>query len=236
MPTQVKKSVAVFDIDGTIFRNSLFIELHWKMVKEGIIPRSAIARLDKLYWNWVTRKGEYDDYLDEVIASFNRFIEGVPVATMHRLAGEVVATQSNIVYRYTRDLIEKLRKTHILVAVSGSQDAIVAEFARAWNFDYCMGTQHEVKDRKFTGKVIWIASRDKKASLEKLQTEHGFTIGKGSVGVGDTESDLPIFELVERAICFNPTNGLYKQAKKRGWEVVLERKDLILSVKNGKVI
>jgi phosphoserine phosphatase len=50
------------------------------------------------------------------------------------------------------------------------------------------------------------------------------------------ESDLPIFDLVERAICFNPTSGLYKQAKKRGWEVVLERKDLILSVKNGKVI
>jgi phosphoserine phosphatase len=110
MKSTKQKPVALFDIDGTIFRNSLFIELHWKMVKEGIIPRSAITKLDKKYWQWVTRQGTYEEYLEEVIASFNKFIKGVPVATMERLAKYVVKNQSNIVYRYTRSLIGSLRK------------------------------------------------------------------------------------------------------------------------------
>jgi hypothetical protein len=46
--------------------------------------------LDKKYWQWVTRKGSYDEYLDEVIGSFNKFIKGVPVATIERLGHHVV--------------------------------------------------------------------------------------------------------------------------------------------------
>ncbi len=230
------KPIAIFDIDGTIFRNSLFIELHWKMVKEGIIPRSAITKLDKKYWQWVRRQGTYDEYLAEVIASFNKFIKGVPVVTMERLARHVVKNQSNIVYRYTRDLIESLRKMYILVAISGSQHIVVKEFARAWGFDYYIGSEHEIIGKKFTGKGGWVASANKKEALERLQKEHGFVLGKGSIAVGDTESDIPTLSLVDRAICFNPTSGLYKVAQKNGWEVVLERKDMILKIKNGRVI
>ena len=234
MPLSKNKPVALFDIDGTIFRNSLFIELHWKMVKEGIIPRSAITKLDKKYWQWVTRQGTYEEYLEEVIASFNKFIKGVPVATMERLAKYVVKNQSNIVYRYTRSLIGSLRKTHLLVAISVSQHVVVEEFARAWGFDYFIGTEHEVEGRRFTGRVGWIASANKKEALEKLQSKHGFVLGKGSVAVGDTESDIPTLSLVERAICFNPTKGLYEVAQKNGWEIVLERKDTIVKIKKGK--
>lgn len=222
-----QKPVAIFDIDGTIFRNSLFIELHWKMVKEGIIPRSAITKLDKKYWQWVTRQGTYDEYLQEVIDSFNKFIKGVPVTTMERLARHVVKNQSNIVYRYTRDLIESLRATHILVAISGSQHVVVKEFARAWGFDHFIGTEHEIDGRRFTGRVSWVASSNKNEALERLQKEHGFALGRGSIAVGDTESDIPLLALAERSICFNPTSGLYKQAQKKKWEVVVERKDMI---------
>lgn len=232
----MKKKVAIFDIDGTIFRNSLLIELHWKMVKVGIIPRSAIARLDKRYWQWVQRKGSYQDYLDDVIESFDEFVTGVPTSTVQQLARKVVKVQSSIVYRYTRALVEKLRKTHLLVAVSGSPQIVVGEFARAWKFDYYIGTQHQVRDGKFVGVKSWVASADKKEALRRLQKQYGFTLGRGSVGVGDTESDIPIFKLVDIPICFNPTSGLYKVAAKQGWLSVVERKDAIYELKKGKIV
>ena len=50
---------------------------------------------------------------------------------------------------------------------------------------------------------------------------------KGSIGVGDTESDVAFLKLVERPICFNPNKKLYDYAKRKGWEVVVERKDMI---------
>jgi phosphoserine phosphatase len=36
-----------------------------------------------------------------------------------------------------------------------------------------------------------------------------------------------MLEMVERSICFNPNSALYKQAQVRGWEVVVERKDVV---------
>lgn len=221
-----KSRIAVFDIDGTIFRNSLLVELHWKMVKAGIIPKQSIAKLDKRYWEWVKRKGSYDDYLTEVIKSFDEFSVGQKVLVMKALARKVVKNQSSIVYRYTRDLIEKLRKTHILIAISGSPKEIVEEFARVWQFHHFVGTQHEIVRGVYTNGPKFIASQHKREVLEGLVMSHGFTL-RGSIGVGDTESDAGIFELVEKPICFNPTAGLYKMAKKKKWKVVVERKDMI---------
>lgn len=235
MSTTHQKPVAIFDIDGTIFRNSLLIELHWKMVTTGIIPKAAIRRLDKRYWDWVRRTGAYDQYLHEVIQSFDEFVAGVPVNTIRALARKVVAVQSDIVYRSTRDLIEQLRSTHLLVAISGSPNIVVAEFARHWKFDHYIGTEHEVKNGYFTGNKVWVASENKEEALGRLQAKHGFVLGKKSVGVGDTVSDIKILNLVERPICINPTAALYKVAAEKGWEILLERKDALYHVKKGRI-
>lgn len=223
---QKKEKVAVFDLDGTIFRSSLLIELHWKMVRRGIIPRSEIKKLDALYWSWVTRKGSYDDYIDEVVDNFMLFVKNTPVKELELAIKHIIEVQSDIVYRYTRDLVTKLFPTHVLIAISGSPDMIVSEFTKAWKFDYFLGTELEVKDNKFTGEVVALHVEDKKKALSDLCTKHGLSL-VGSIGVGDTESDIGIFELVENPICFNPTSGLYEIAKERGWPVVVERKDVI---------
>ena len=54
---------------------------------------------------------------------------------------------------------------------------------------------------------------------------------KGSIGVGDTEGDVPMLELVETAICFNPNAKLYRFAKLNKWKVVVERKDVVYEIK-----
>ena len=39
-----------------------------------------------------------------------------------------------------------------------------------------------------------------------------------------------MLELVERPICFNPSRELYKAAKRLGWKVVVERKDVVYDI------
>jgi phosphoserine phosphatase len=48
-----------------------------------------------------------------------------------------------------------------------------------------------------------------------------------SIAVGDTSSDIPMFEMVSQPICFNPNQALFKAARERGWMIVIERKDMI---------
>ena len=50
---------------------------------------------------------------------------------------------------------------------------------------------------------------------------------QGSIGVGDTESDIPFLEMVAKPVCFNPNQKLYRYAKRMGWKTVVERKDVI---------
>ena len=83
--------------------------------------------------------------------------------------------------------------------------------------------------------MIVTHSEDKKKALLHLVEKHGFSL-KGSVGVGDTESDIGIFELVEEPICFNPTANLVKVARQRNWKIVVERKDAIYEIQNDKLI
>ena len=47
--------LAVFDIDGTVFRSSLTIELINQLVADGAFPQTALKRVQKDYLAWRNR-------------------------------------------------------------------------------------------------------------------------------------------------------------------------------------
>lgn len=67
--------------------------------------------------------------------------------------------------------------------------------------------------------------------MRRIVSEHNLTF-IGSLGVGDTDSDIPMLQLVERPIAFQPNKELLEHAVRNGWEVAFERKDAILHLKN----
>ncbi len=222
----IKRKVAVFDIDGTIFRSSLQRELIMSLVRYGVFPEIVKKELEQDYFAWVNREGFYEDYIEQVVRSYERRIIGVSVDDVRRVAKLVIAQQKNRVYTYTRELIQKLRPTHRLVAISGSPIEIVHEFNRYWKFDAVYGMVFQVHDGRYTGDVLELPLRDKRAVIERYVAEQDLPL-KGSVGIGDSESDARFLEVVQKPICFNPNRNLYKLAKQHGWQVVVERKDVI---------
>ena len=59
-----QKKLAVFDIDGTIFRSSLLIELVEKFIEEGLFPYQVQALFTEEYQRWLNRQGSYEDYIN----------------------------------------------------------------------------------------------------------------------------------------------------------------------------
>ncbi|MDZ4229818.1 MAG: HAD family phosphatase [Candidatus Veblenbacteria bacterium] len=221
-----KHKVAVFDIDGTIFRSSLQRELIMALVRYDVFPAIVKKELEQNYFSWVNRHGSYEDYIMQVVRSYERRIAGVSVEDVRRVAQIVIGQQKSRVYTYTRELIEKLRPTHRLVAISGSPIEIVQEFNAFYKFDVAYGMVFQTHDGRYTGEVLEVPIRDKRAVLARYLKEQGLKLA-GSVGVGDGESDAPFLEAVARPICFNPNRNLYKIAKRKGWDIVVERKDVI---------
>jgi len=224
-----KQRVAVFDVDGTIFRSSLLIQLVDRLIENEEFPEGTRKVYAREYEKWLNREGNYEEYIHAVVLAFNKHLKGVHYGALADAAEEVVEEQWKRVYRYTRDLLVELkRQDYYLLAVSHSPKTVLDKFCPRMGFDKAYGIVYEIGPQEcFTGKMtdehlILNKARILQRAVEKegLSLEH-------SLGVGDTESDVPFLEMVAQPVCFNPNMSLYRYAKRMKWKVVVERKDVI---------
>ena len=228
------KPVAFFDVDGTVFRSSLLIELVEGLVKADVFPADAKDMYEDARRRWKNREGSYEAYIDQIIHTFLANIKGVHYGEFADIGRLVVAKNAKHVYRYTRDLITKLKdEGYYVIAISQSPKTILDEFCAQYGFDKVYGRMYEIGPQdRFTGEVTDVHLIENKANIVKRVFDHHaneLTPDK-SLAVGDTEGDIPLLESVQRAICFNPNQVLYDHAKRLGWEVVVERKDVIYTL------
>ena len=223
------RKIAIFDIDGTIFRSSLLIELTDGLIQAGIFSPKARKLYAMAYKNWTDRKSPYKEYINAVVRAFRQNIKGVRYSEFSKVAKKVVAFHKNRIYRYSRDTIRNLeKKNYYLLAISNSPKKIVDEFCRKLGFNKTYGQIFEIdRQKRFTGKPLCEELINDKAKILKRAIEKERLTLKGSVGVGDTESDIAFLKMVEKPICFNPNQKLYQYAKRTGWKIVVERKDVI---------
>ncbi len=226
------KKVAIFDVDGTIIRSSLFIELVEALIVEGIFPAEIKKGYEKQYKKWVARKGGYEDYINAMVLVFMKNIKGVDYKEFAEISKKVAEANQNKVYRYTRDLIKKLkRRGYFLLAISQSPKGILDEFCKHLGFNKIYGRFYELGPLdRFTGEIAHLNLIGNKANIVKRAVAKENLTLKNSYAVGDTEGDISMLELVDNPICFNPNAKLYRYAKLNGWKVVVERKDVIYEI------
>lgn len=222
------RKTAIFDIDGTIFRSSLLIEVTEALIQRGVFPASSQKVYARAFTKWLERRGPYEDYIGAVIKAFQKDLKGMKKSEFMAVSKKVVALHKNRVYRFTRDLVKGLKKkNYFLLAISNSPKMILDEFCRNLGFDKVYGRIFEADRRgRFTGVTLYSELvSDKAKILKRAVKKEKLTLVK-SIGVGDTESDIPMLRLVDRPICFNPNEKLYRYAKRVGWKIVVERKDV----------
>ena len=223
------KKVAFFDIDGTVFRSSLLIELVEKLIAQGVFPLLAREVYAKQLRAWRNREGSYAAYINAVVAAYMEHIKGVHYGDLADIGRLVVAQQGNHVYKYTRDLIATLKRDgYFIVAISQSPKTILDDFCREHGFDKVYGRIYEIGPQdRFTGEMVDVHLVEDKANIVARVVEKENVTLEDSIGVGDTEGDISLLESIALPICFNPNGALFEYAKKKDWKVVVERKDVI---------
>ena len=229
-----KIKIAAFDIDGTIFRSSLLIELVNGLVKEGIFLKKADDEIEDDYHAWLNRIANYDTYISKVAEVYFRHIVGCKGRDVLRIGKVVMDRQKKKVYRFTRDLVGDLKKQgYYLIAISGSPMFMVKDFAKHLGFDMAFGTALKMKKGLFTKEFAQRDSYDKKSKLlMKIVDQLGISPDwKNSVAVGDSATDISMLELVGKPIAFNPDGVLVDHAQKHNWRIVVERKNIVYDIK-----
>jgi HAD superfamily hydrolase (TIGR01490 family) len=221
------RKFAVFDIDGTLIRWQLYHALADSLAAQGHIDPAAYQTMKDARMAWKRRQqGTFKDYEQRVITVYETILQKLTYKQFEAAADTVFEEYKDQVYTFTRDLIAELKqKNYLLFAISGSQTEIIAKIADYYDFDDFVGTIYRRAGPGFSGQKT-IGSADKGKTLKELVDKHSASFD-GSIGVGDSRSDIQMLELVGRPIVLNPESELFAYAAKKGWEIVLERKNMV---------
>ena len=226
---------AFFDIDGTLYRNSLMIEHFKKMVKYEIIdPALWHTSLKNAFTEWRKRVGEYDDYMMELVNTYYDALKGRRVADLEFISNQVVTLHGDIVYKYTRSRIlwHKLQG-HKVFFISGSPDFLVSKMADKYSIDGYRGTGYLVDaEGRFTGEVVPMWDSDSKNNaIDEIVKEFDIDLTQ-SFAYGDTNGDFSMLSRVGHPVAINPARELLLNIKStpelaNRAKVIIERKDLV---------
>lgn len=223
-----KQKIAVFDIDGTIFRKNLAFELVEELVWMGIFDREVRKTLVDFYTRWLDHQGTYEDYRKALVRLYAENLKGCAKEDIQRASREVVPYYKFRTYIFANDLIAKLKKENYnIIAVSGSPIEIVEEYNKYLNFDAVFGSIYETDENGiYTGNALFEPTIHKGHVVRQYVAENNL-IFDDSYGIGDTESDAKFLEIVANPIAFNPNSNLRSIAQQKGWRIVVEKKDVI---------
>lgn len=220
------RKFAVFDIDGTLYRWQLYHELVQTLALEGVFPESAFHEMDDKWNQWRGGTLSFDEYESFVVGIMLGKLSSVPIKTFEDACDKVIEQSAHKVHHYTKALLEDLKtQGYVIIAITGSQQELIDRFAEHYGIDIAIGALYERDGEYFSGEITRKTMGRKQDILHELVSEHNLTF-EGSLAIGDSDGDATLLELVEQPIAFNPSAGLFERAKKEGWPIVIERKNI----------
>lgn len=228
------RKFAAFDIDGTLFRSGLYREVFYELYKMGVLPNDLTEQTTEKHREWRHRLHDnaFEEFEKIMVHGLDSYLPKLRVVDYEIAVERVIEKKAENVYVYTRNLLRKLQHNgYFTVAISGSQKELVEPFAQRYGFDTWVGQEWERGDEYFTGHVTKTHT-DKDKIIERLMESHQLTL-TDSYAVGDSNGDVGMLGLVTHPIAFNPTYELFEKAIKRGWKIVIERKNLSYELEPG---
>lgn len=240
----MKNVVAFFDIDGTIFRNSLMIEHFRKLIKYEVIdPAIWYTRVKKVYHDWESRYGDFEQYLEILADVYIQELKGVNKSYIEFIASQVINVNGDMVYKYSRDQIEWHQKQgHKVFFISGSPDFLVSKMAEKYKVTEYKGTTYKVdENNEFTGEIIrmW-DSESKQKVLDELISKYNVDL-ENSYAYGDTTGDLSMLKMVGNPVAINPNKPLFLAIREdkelsEKTSIMVERKNVIYKLNSSTEI
>lgn len=235
---------AFFDIDGTIFRNSLMIEHFQKLISfEVIDPTIWYTKVKKVYQEWESRYGDFEQYLEVLAEVYLDELKGVKKDYIEYIAAHVINVNGDMVYKYSRDRIQWHKdQGHKVFFISGSPDFLVSKMAEKYGVTEYRGSLYKVdEDNNFTGEIVkmW-DSVSKQRVIDELIEKYQVDLDN-SYAYGDTTGDLSMLKMMGNPIAINPNKELFlairenEELSKKA-TIIVERKNIIYKLDSSIAI
>jgi HAD superfamily hydrolase (TIGR01490 family) len=210
---------AFFDLDKTVIAQSSVVALGPELHARGLLRRSTLiyAALAQVVF---LRFGASEDRLTQVTERVLKITRGWDHDEIRALVRETMNTiVEPLIYAEARDLLAR----HQLAGdqtwlVSMAPAEVVEPFAELLKMTGAISSRARIDENgKFTGEMDFIAQGSNKAlAMREVAAAHGIDLAE-SFAYSDSETDIPMLEVVGHPYAVNPDRGLSRTARDRGW-------------------
>lgn len=205
------------------------------LIKYDFIDEATfVGGVKNKFQKWEERRGTYDDYLDEVVESYIKYLSKIENTDIDYVANRVIEQKSEKIYTYSRQKIkEHLSLGHLVIIISGSPMFLVEKMAKKLNADDFIATiYHTNSDGRYTGELTPMWDSDSKfKAIDEFVRKYNIDL-ENSYAYGDTTGDLGMFIKVGNPVAINPAKRLFEKIQKDTKlkdkiKIIVERKDMI---------
>ncbi len=215
------RSAAFFDLDKTILAKSSSFAFAWPFYRVGLIGRADVVRSAYAQFVYMASGADHDQ-MERMRAYMAELVTGWEVQAVQDIVAQTLdEIVDPIVYQEAVDLIAMHKaagRDVIIISTSGTD--VVEPIGERLGADITIGTQVAVQDGRYTGEILFYAYGQGKAeAMLALAEEHGYDLAD-SYAYTDSQTDLPMLELVGHPVAVNPDAELRRIALQRRWPVL----------------
>ena len=209
---------AFFDFDGTLIYGFSAIALQVARLRRRDVSPQEVAHALITGVGLVLGQADYD----AVVSILGRAWRDRPVDEIDELGRRLFKQKlAGRVYPEARALVAAhQRKGHTVVLASSALSFQVEAMAADLDIEHVLCTRLEVVDGKLTGELAGphLGGAGKRRAVEALAGEHGIDLAT-SFAYADGSEDVELLNVVGNPRPTNPTRGLEREARDRGWPV-----------------
>ena len=190
---------AVLDWDNTIRRG--FTLFNWidYLCNEGIIDRKINKKIEFLQNLYISNKIDHDDYAMRAGMIYADAVKGISIVMRDQLVAQYIDNDEKQFHPFVKGLFSYLRKYEIKpVIVSGAPQYILDCYSEKFSLHRIYAFCEKYENGFCSGSADYNYGANKKNTIQMLCADYGC---KPLIGFGDSDSDIPLFQMSDHAFC-----------------------------------
>lgn len=213
-------AAAFFDVDNTLIQGSSLVVFALGLARRRYFRLSEIV---PIAWKQLKFRVSGSENAADVAAGRIQaleFVKGRSVDEMVALCEEIVdQSMAHKAYPGTRELAQMhLDAGQQVWLVTATPVQLAQVLAQRFGFTGALGTVAEVKDGKFTGRLVGdiLHGPGKMHAVAALATMENLDLSR-CTAYSDSSNDVPMLTMVGTPVAINPDAKLRDVAEERGW-------------------
>lgn len=213
---------AFFDLDKTVIAKSSLVALGPELHAHGLLHRRTLIRAG-VGQLWFQRFGADEKRLERVRESVLKITRGWDRDEVRRVVHEtLIQAIEPLIYAEALELIDyHLSQDEEVYLVSSAPAEIVEPFAELLGLTGAISSRATIDENgKFTGEMEFFAQGENKAlAIRELAERRGIDLDESSA-YSDSETDVPMLEVVGHPYAVNPDRALARIAHEQQWPLL----------------